>query len=308
MSALIGVVACMEMFPRMKFVAENGGTTGEIALPQEETVALSKKLAPRLSPDACLDEEELAQMSICAVNLAYYFYEGQGGDSFLRYLRHGDLSIQALREDVVGPKMENFLYRLKMIAGFDSGAWRYIRLILSQAVITEHYKKSLLFYLKRLDAIFGLEKLNDLPFVDYLESIEHIQSQSYFNLGIFARTLKTLNGFNLIQSIAVAVDWVRSGQINKGDLLGLPGFREGFWEGLEGLFERSEPKISRPYYPRPYFAYNPNYNMIGIVFDGEAVRDRWYDIHTEAGRSRVKDTFFVFEKETDLNIQILVPI
>ncbi|QTA78676.1 Uncharacterized protein dnl_09050 [Desulfonema limicola] len=297
-----------EWLSRLKEISLQGGCVGEIDLSEEETLRLSKKIEKDIARSSFFDNEIAAVLAVVAVNLAYYYYEGSGGESFLKFLIP-DCIQNKKQVDRVKVRFENFLRSISLLSEIKGVPYRYVGLFVRQAIITKHYLPGLKYYLKRFNQLIGFEKFEDLSYHSYLNKLERILSNQKYNSGIFIETLKKQEGFHLIKTIALLLDQVRTSHVAFNKLKKRPGFRTGFWNELEELLNGS-PSNEMPSqrYKDPFFVYDPEKCQIGIKFDSFGVSDRIYSIEKDSGRQLVEESFFPFLRDDQLDDTIKVSI
>lgn len=277
---------------RIDAIAACGGRVGEISLTEEETCELAASFSERLDDITYIEQDDAATLAVLVVNLAYYFYEGDGWKSILAPLLHSNYSWT--KAEIIGRKIEDLLVN-KGVVQFSRPGNRYLGLILRQAMLTRLYVKSLKYYLKLLDSRIGFERLIDISFETYKRQLDYIliSSRGYLPTGILSETLHDREGFNIVKAIATSIDQVRTSQISETDLDILPGFRTGFWDELKDIIQpRSMQHNFQKKFRQPVFKFNSEVNQVGILFDSMGVAERWYKL-TIGGQLRAVDRTFV---------------
>lgn len=275
---------------QLKDIASEGGSVGELSLSEEETLKISRQLKSLVDSVSYFDTEMTAALTVTAVNLAYYFYDGSGGAAFLKYL----LNDYDSEREIIGRKIESLLSDVGIITDVRWGPYRYIGLIIRQAIITKKFMPSFKFYLKRLDNIIGFEKFGQMSLGTYLQAVEYIEKKQHFQGGIFREILQKEEGFHLLRSVGALLDQVRSGETTFEELKESPGFRTGFWNDLNDILTEPGVFIPRKRYRLPVFVYNSEHHRVGIAFDEAGASERLYRIEIEDNIKLVESSFFPF--------------
>jgi hypothetical protein len=296
----------------LKDIARQGGRVGEIDLTEKQTREFSQELQKVIDQARYFDNEMATALAVVAVNLAYYYYEGSGGGSFFKYLvpENSEERKEIIRVAAC-KKIEDFLFRYEFISERMFGrAYRYIGSIIRQAIVTKHYLPRLAYYIERFDQVRGLENMERLPFAIYGNDFENLLSRQRFQEGILIETLRKPEGFTLLRTISILIDQVRSRQLSPKELKELKGFRSGFWDAFERLYEGREKKfsVSRPRFRYPAFNYHAGFNQVGISFDEIGVSQRAYHVEIDSRKQLVETDFlpFHFDHQLESPIQAFI--
>ena len=291
---------------QLKEIANQGGFVGEIDLSEEETLEISEQLRDVMHVARYFDNEMAAVLAVVTVNLAYYFYEGEGGQSFLQYLGPENYE----HKKIIGDRIENLLFDLGIISQRRSGSFRYIGEYVRQSIVTKHYLPRLSKYITRFYGILGIREIEQLTFEEYKNIFINMIQKQFYQTGILIEILKKTEGFNLIKTICYHIDQVRKGQMLSQELIKLPGFRTGFWDAFVHLYEKKGNIFTsfKSRYKYPSFIYNADENKIGISFDEIGVSNRVYQINNNGNKELIENEFVPFEDEEQLQNEISVYI
>ena len=291
----------------LKDIARQGGRVGEIDLTENDTCELSLELRKVIDRAQSFDDAMASALTVTTVNLAYYYYKGKGGDSFQRpLLPKNSESFEGELKEGIGRRIEDFLIDYKFISERRCGPYRYIGQILRQSIVTKLYLRQLAYYINRFDQMRGLENMERLPFAIYENDFDNLLSQQLFKGGILIETLLKPEGFNLLRTISILIDRVRSRQLSPKGLKELKGFRSGFWDAFEHLYEKreSKPSVSMPRFRYPTFIYHAGFNQVGISFDEIGVSQKVYHLERNGKKLLVETDFLPFHSDHKLESPI----
>ncbi len=279
----------------IEIIGQQGGSIGEISLSEHTTLKLSGMLAERTSEFPYYNSGQTAVAATVAVNLAYYYY-GREGDHFLSHMFHGNYSPDMLTP--IGQKIEDLLIEKKIIAFRREGPWKYVGLIVRQAIVTRRYFRRLAQFLEVCDRTLGINKLNRISFEGYkalLKTMSRSQGFGHTNWmkanGIFFDILRDHQGFNLVKTVGELYDQFLANRKSTEDLDSLPGFRKGFWVEFLPYMFKSKKAPAKTTFRQPVFRYNCSFNRVGIQFDSEGVERGFYTIISASGDEKVTRAF-----------------